>query len=724
VRSARSFLALLLLLGALVGLARGSRMSDANAYGDLQDRTRQLRELSARLDRAALEARAATMQHYDGLVDALREMREGQAALERRAAALDSAGVGEGVQRLRRLLQQKEALVEAFLSANSVLRNSSAYFPRAVQQAMATAAEALGRGPSDADFARLLGDVLWYRTRRTPEDLARFQEALARLAARGPRRPGPLASDIASVARHGGLIATFGPQVDGAMRALLETDNAAYDQLYATLRGGQEAAIARANRFRAGLAALGLALIGLVAATFRGLRRNAAALQAALSGLEAEKLHVEQRRQELRLLNRELESRVDARTAELASSKEQYRGLLESTQAVPWETAPGTLRLSYVGPQAVALLGLPPAAWLHEGFWAERLDPGEREATLARLRACSRQPGHHELELRLVSAAGRTLWLRCLASTSANVVGPKVMRGILLDVTAQRQLEAELRAAQKLESVGRLASGIAHEINTPVQFVSDGVQFITESWTALADVVGRYRGLAALAASGEPAGPAGQLAAEIRRAEGELDLDYSLEHVPAALTSCRDGLGRIASIVRSMKEFAHPDQRGRTSVDLNRNISSTLTIARTEYKRVADLDADLGELPPVWCQAGEINQVVLNVVVNAAHAIADVVKDSGERGRITVRTRVDGNDVLLTIADTGAGIPAEVRDRIFDPFFTTKEVGRGTGQGLAIARSVLDRHGGRISFQTEVGRGTTFFIRLPVSGPPPPASVT
>jgi signal transduction histidine kinase len=152
-----------------------------------------------------------------------------------------------------------------------------------------------------------------------------------------------------------------------------------------------------------------------------------------------------------------------------------------------------------------------------------------------------------------------------------------------------------------------------------------------------------------------------------------------------------------------------------SDVDLNASIASTLVIARSEYKDCADLETHYGELPKISCHGGQINQVVLNLVVNAAHAIGDVVKKQGGRGRLTVKTSVEGRFVVIAIGDTGGGIPEGIRARIFDPFFTTKEVGRGTGQGLSIARNVIVKgHGGELDFDTEAGQGTTFFVRLPI----------
>ncbi len=273
------------------------------------------------------------------------------------------------------------------------------------------------------------------------------------------------------------------------------------------------------------------------------------------------------------------------------------------------------------------------------------------------------------------------------------------------DLTEARRLELELYQAQKLEAVGRLAAGIAHELNTPIQFIGDNTQFLNEAFTTFFAV--QQKLVEVVKPEARPA---------IAELEQESDMDYLREQVPKTLESTLKGVERVATIVRGMKEFAHPDQRDMVATDLNRGIQATLEVARNEYKYVADVETDLGELPFVMCYASDVNQVILNIVVNAAHAIGDAVKATQGRGRIRISTRREGDDVVLTVADTGTGIPDGVRDKVFDPFFTTKEVGRGTGQGLAIARTILQKHRGSIHFETEQGKGTTFHVRLPIDG--------
>lgn len=205
------------------------------------------------------------------------------------------------------------------------------------------------------------------------------------------------------------------------------------------------------------------------------------------------------------------------------------------------------------------------------------------------------------------------------------------------------------------------------------------------------------------------------VSAALEQAEQNCDLDFITAEVPRAIDQGLEGASRVAKIVRAMKEFSHPDSADKTATNLNRAIESTITVARSEWKYVAEIATDFDEiLPSVVCYPGDINQVVLNLVVNAAHSITEKIRD-GEKGQITVCTRTRGEFAEISITDTGTGIPEAIRTRIFDPFFTTKDVGKGTGQGLAFAHSiVVKKHRGKIWFETEMGRGTTFFIHLPI----------
>jgi signal transduction histidine kinase len=291
----------------------------------------------------------------------------------------------------------------------------------------------------------------------------------------------------------------------------------------------------------------------------------------------------------------------------------------------------------------------------------------------------------------------------------------RVLREEAEELMAERdRMELELRLAQKLEAVGQLAAGMAHEINTPIQFVGDTVRFLDESFTDVLKLIDDYRSALARLADGRPPE---EIAREVAEAEDLADLAYLEERIPKSFARAFDGIGRVATIVRAMREFAHPPTSEMAPAQLNAAIENTLIVAANEYRYVAEVETALVELPPVLCNVGDVNQVILNLVVNASHAIQDAVGDSGEKGVIRVSTRTDGDEVVITVADNGAGIPDDVAPLVFDPFFTTKDVGRGTGQGLAIARTIVtERHGGSLTFTTVPGEGTTFEVRLPVAG--------
>lgn len=281
------------------------------------------------------------------------------------------------------------------------------------------------------------------------------------------------------------------------------------------------------------------------------------------------------------------------------------------------------------------------------------------------------------------------------------------------EIEQRLRAESELRLAQKLESIGQLAAGISHEINTPVQYVGDNVHFIRSAFEELEAVRIALRNACEVLSE---CTDRNDVMDGILTIEDELDIEELTSSIPESFEATLEGLERIAKIVQAMKEFGHQDSGVKSQVDINRALLNTLEVARSEYRYVADVSMAFGDIPLVECLHSEMNQVFLNLIVNAAHAIEDVVRDTGERGKMTITTSTVDGHVLITIADTGSGIPEEIRPRIFDPFFTTKEVGKGTGQGLAIARSVVvDKHQGTLTFETEVEKGTTFLIQLPIT---------
>jgi PAS domain S-box-containing protein len=282
------------------------------------------------------------------------------------------------------------------------------------------------------------------------------------------------------------------------------------------------------------------------------------------------------------------------------------------------------------------------------------------------------------------------------------------------DITERKELENQLRQAQKLESVGQLAAGISHEINTPTQYVSDNICFLRDAFQDLLNVHQKYSQLAVACRSGAATDV---LLTEVEVSAKEADVVFLTQEIPKAIEQSLEGTERISKIVQSMKNFAHPGTALKQACDLNKAIDSTITVACSEWKYVANMITDFdSSMPLVPCLQGEFNQVVLNMIINASHAIGDVIGDgSAGKGTITISTRCAGAWAEIRVGDTGTGIPEANRARIFDPFFTTKQVGKGTGQGLAISHNVVvEKHGGTISLESEEGEGTTFIIRLPL----------
>lgn len=317
-------------------------------------------------------------------------------------------------------------------------------------------------------------------------------------------------------------------------------------------------------------------------------------------------------------------------------------------------------------------------------------------------------------ENRYRTRSGDYRWLRWTCTPSE---GEQQIYAAAQDITELKREAASnasltklLDEAVRLRAIGELAAGIAHEINTPVQYIGDNLLFLTRAFDGLLGVVD-----VCAAASEEPTDAN---TAALRERLGATRLDFLRSQVPPALEQSLEGVERVAAIVRAMKEFAHPGDGAPSATDLAHLVLNTLTVSANEWKYVAEVETDFEDgMPDVVCCADEMSQVLLNLLVNAAHAIEEVV-EGGERGLIKVCVRQDGEHAVVAIADTGRGMNEETRERVFDPFFTTKPVGKGTGQGLALAHAIVtNRHSGQIDVESSLGVGTTFTLRIPLTPP-------
>jgi PAS domain S-box-containing protein len=418
---------------------------------------------------------------------------------------------------------------------------------------------------------------------------------------------------------------------------------------------------------------------------------------------------------ELLVIGSDITEREKAGDA-LREAERKYRGIFDDAIFGIFQSTPGGRYLS-VNPAMARILGYDSAeemiATLSDISRQMYVDPKRRDDFVLLM---DRLGITQNFECEVFRKDGSKVWI----ASSARAIRQNgvVVRyeGMSEDITEGKLLRGQLLQAQKLESVGQLAAGIAHEINTPTQYIGDNVRFLKDAFQDLTSLLANYESLLA-AVKADSVSP--KMVQEITAAVERADAGYLLEEIPKAIGQTVEGITRVSKLVSAMKEFSHPGTKEKIPLDLNHAIESTITVARNEWKYVADLDTEFDpSLPLISCQPGEFNQVILNLVVNAAHAIADVTEKGGSgKGRIKVQTLNCRDWVEIRIQDTGSGIPEKARARVFDPFFTTKEIGKGTGQGLAIARSVVvDKHGGTIHFETKEGTGTTFIIRLPHDG--------
>jgi two-component system, NtrC family, sensor kinase len=343
-------------------------------------------------------------------------------------------------------------------------------------------------------------------------------------------------------------------------------------------------------------------------------------------------------------------------------------------------------------------------------FWNSLNNSSVRNSIEAEIESGNSWAGRASLRSRNGAGYEARMFVSSLKDSAGKTSGYSVF---LRETTEELKLEAQLRQMQKLEAIGELAAGIAHEINTPIQYVGDNIQFLHDAMQDMGALIECYEGICAKARK-ESLTPKDLDAANNLRQQ--IDWVFLKEEIPQAVDQAMEGRNRVAEIVRAMKEFAHPGDESLTPIDINHAIENTLAVSRSEWKHIASVKTVLLEdMPPVPCFPGSFNQVLLNLVVNAAHAIGERRSKETEKREdtITIQTRRKGDAAELRIQDTGCGISPEHRDRIFEPFYTTKDIGKGTGQGLALAHSVVvDRMGGEIAVESAVGEGTTFILTL------------
>ncbi|MFL5831217.1 MAG: PAS domain S-box protein [Solirubrobacteraceae bacterium] len=398
--------------------------------------------------------------------------------------------------------------------------------------------------------------------------------------------------------------------------------------------------------------------------------------------------------------------------------EERWRTLLANSHEVVALVNPAGL-ITYISPSVEQSLGWPPDELLGAEFSAlvhdEDAEPfatvfkdaakaDDRRPRFVEFRAHHRDGSWHPLESTLVCQVDDPV-IGAVLVTARDITDRKMLE------QERERLELERRVSQRLEAVGQLSAGIAHEINTPMQFVGDSVTFLREAVDELLTLTNVYHDLLHSAEAIDR----DERQRRAFEAEDLADLEYLCDRIPKAFGRTVDGIDRVTSIVSAMKRFSHTSSAAASPADLNEAIETTLAVCRNEYKYVADIELALGELPVVTCNIGELNQVFLNLVINSAQAISEQVDGSDRRGRIAIATRVEDDDAVVEIADNGPGIPPELQDRIHEPFFTTKEIGQGSGQGLALARTTMEQHSGSIECTSAPDEGTTFTLRIPLN---------
>ena len=674
---------------------------ESDAHNRFNQHLRQLKELDATLDKDVLESRYGLLTAYDLLITEIGEVNRLQVELKNIPGFLDrdkQRKVSKLLNEFGSLQGEKENLLERFKSRNAIINNSLRYFPVATSNLIKNSAANNAGQQESEPLNYLLRDILVYYLLTDTELKPAIAERIEFLQQRQKEKPSaPGKTDLDTTISHARTILRLKPEVDELVGQIISLPTAGkveeiielYDSYYAeTLR--------RAETYRLLLYIFSVLLLAYIAFIIVKLKKATAALNAVNENLEQ---RVHERTEELSWSNTELQK-----------SETKFKDLFDNAPVAYHEldTQGCFRRVNHteelmLGYTEAELIGRHPAEII--------VEKTSRDATTAKL---SGKLPLHPVERTFIHKDGSFISVlnedRLIFDRNGVVTG---IRSTLQNITERKLLEEKLQRGQKLESIGQLAAGIAHEINTPTQYVGDNVRFLKDSFLDFSTVLEKT-GQMLESCRTNNINP--ELVAEVEKTIEQADIEYLMEEIPKSFVQALDGIGRISKIVQSMKDFAHPGSTDKRAADLNKSIESTITVASNEWKYVAEIVTDYDKtLPLVPCLIGEFNQVVLNMIVNAAHAISDVNGESGAKGTISISTRHKDDWAEIRISDTGAGIPEDIRKKIFDPFFTTKEVGKGTGQGLAISHTVIvDKHKGLIDVESEVGTGTTFIICLPV----------
>ncbi len=399
-------------------------------------------------------------------------------------------------------------------------------------------------------------------------------------------------------------------------------------------------------------------------------------------------------------------------------SVESFGGLCDAVPEVLYSMMfDGVEKMCYLSKAAEELTGYTIEELLgRQDGWKGIVHPQDQSKYSEMITRCKSERCRFELEYRILHKDGSCCDVldrgELIDSESGDAVG---LNGLIINITTQKQISRELDRAQMLRSIGKLSAGIAHEINTPIQFLGDNMRFLDDSFTQISDLMQMY---ISLRSSLTQEGSQKELVGKILAKEEDVDIDFLVEEIPQAIEQSQNGIKLVSTIVSAMRDFSHIDDRRKTSADLNKALASTIVILRNELKYVADVIKDFDDnLPEIVCCVDDLHQVFLNLLINAAHSIEERINTGQtQRGEITVKTFQQGSEVIVSVSDTGMGISPEIREKIFEPFFTTKSKDRkGTGQGLAMVMSIVEgKHEGKVELTSEVGVGTTFTIKLPI----------